>query len=235
MTATDILAEIHPLGSESYKSVMLNHGVKEPFFGVKISELQKIVKRIKTDYQLALDLYDTGNYDAMVLAGLIADDQRMTQADLQLWAEQAYCSGLSGATVPWVTAGSRYGWELALEWIDSPKTHIAITGWSTLASLVSIKADSELDLPALQQLLGRVQETIHTAPDLVRYQMNEFVIAVGSYIPALTDLALQTAETIGPVIADLGNNSCKMPFAPETIRKVQQRGTLGKKRKSAKC
>ena len=146
MTATDILAEIHPLGSESYKSVMLNHGVKEPFFGVKISELQKIVKRIKTDYQLALDLYDTGNYDAMVLAGLIADDQRMTQTDLQLWADQAYCSGLCGATVPWVTSGSRYGWELVLEWFDSPKPLIAVTGWATLASLVSIKPDSELDL-----------------------------------------------------------------------------------------
>ena len=65
--------------------------------------------------------------------------------------------------------------------------------------------------------------------------MNGFVIAAGSYIPALTDLALQTAEKIGPVLADLGNNFCKMPFAPDTIRKVQQRGTIGKKRKSAKC
>ena len=54
MTAKEILAELKPLGSDSYKRVMSNHGVKEPFFGVKISDLQKIQKRIKKDYQLAL-------------------------------------------------------------------------------------------------------------------------------------------------------------------------------------
>lgn len=110
MTAKETLEEIRPLGSESYKRVMLKHGVQEPFFGVKISELQKIVKRIRKDYQLALDLYATGNYDAMYLAGLIADDGRMTKADLKRWAAQAYCDGLGGATVAWVASGSRYGW-----------------------------------------------------------------------------------------------------------------------------
>lgn len=55
MTAQAILEELKPLGRDSYKKVMLNHGVKEPFFGVKIEELKKIQKRIKRDYQLALD------------------------------------------------------------------------------------------------------------------------------------------------------------------------------------
>src|SRR6188768_2442765 len=112
MTAKEILAELKPLGSESYKKVMSNHGVKEPFFGVKISDLQKIQKRIKKDYQLALDLYETGNYDAMYLAGLIADDARMTKEDLQRWVANAYAGSLPGATVPWVAAGSAHGREL---------------------------------------------------------------------------------------------------------------------------
>jgi 3-methyladenine DNA glycosylase AlkD len=235
MTAKDILAEIKPLGSESYKRVMRNHGVKEPFFGVKISDLQKIVRRIKRDYQLALDLYDTGNYDAMYLAGLIADDARMTKADLRRWVAGAYCSGLCGATVPWVAAGSAHGWELGLEWIDSQATLVAAAGWATLASLVSIKDDSQLDLTTLKQLVQRVEKTIREAPDLARYQMNGFVIAVGCSVQPLTDTVLQTAERIGPVTVDMGNTSCKVPFAPDSIRKVQKRGTIGKKRKTAKC
>lgn len=234
-TAQAILEEIRPFGSESYKRVMSRHGVREPFFGVKISELQKIVRRIRKDYQLALDLYETGNYDAMYLAGLIADDERMTKADLRRWAEKAYCSGLCAATVPWVASGNRHGWELALKWIDSKRPLTAMTGWATLASLVSVKPDSELDLAALKQLLQRVQKTIHASPDLVRYEMNAFVIAAGSYIKPLSDAALRTAEKIGTVTADLGNNSCQVPYAPDYIRKVQQRGTVGKKRKSAKC
>jgi 3-methyladenine DNA glycosylase AlkD len=235
MTAKEILAELKPLGSDTYKKVMLNHGVKEPFFGVKVSDLQKIQKRIKKDYQLALDLYDTGNYDAMYLAGLIADDAQMTKKDLERWVANATHSPLSSSTVPWVAAGSPHGWELALEWIDSKKALTAEAGWATLRSLVSIKDDSDLDLAELKRLLERIRKRIHEAPNDVRSAMNMFVIAVGSYVQPLTDTAIQTAEKIGPITVDVGNTSCQVPFAPDYIRKVQKRGAIGKKRKSAKC
>jgi hypothetical protein len=235
MTAKEILAELKPLGSDSYKKVMANHGVKEPSFGVKISDLQKIQKRIKKDYQLALDLYDTGNYDAMYLAGLVADDARMTKKDLERWLANATHSPLASSTVPWVAAGSPHGWELALEWIDSKKALTAEAGWQTLRSFVSIKDDSELNLPELKRLLERVQKSIHQAPNDVRSSMNSFVIAVGSFVKPLTDIAIQTAEKIGPVAIDVGNTSCQVPFSPGAIRKVQKRGAIGKKRKSAKC
>jgi hypothetical protein len=60
MTAAEIVAEIKPLGLDSYKKVILKHGVQEPCFGVKIDELKRIQKRVKQDYRLALELCDTG-------------------------------------------------------------------------------------------------------------------------------------------------------------------------------
>ena len=235
MTAKDILEEIRPLGRDSYKKVLLNHGVKEPCFGVKIEELQKIRKRIRMDYRLALDLYDTGVYDAMYLAGLIADDAQMTRENLQHWVTKADCGALVGSTVPSVAAGSPHGRRIALEWIDSPKKLVAAAGWATLSSLVSITDDAALDAAELKTLLERVQQTIHQSPDKVRYQMNGFVIATGCYVRALTDTALKCGEQIGPVTVDMGKTACQVPFAPDTIRKAQERGTIGKKRKSAKC
>ena len=236
MTANQILEELKPLGSESYKKMLFkNYGVKEPCFGVKIGDMKKIQKRIKMDYQLALDLYDTGNYDAMYLAGLIADDARMTKKDLQRWVDKAYAGSLPGATVPWVAAGSPHGYEMALKWIESPKPLVASAGWSTLSSLVTMKEDSELDLPEIKRLLQRVHKTIHSAPDVVRYTMNWFIIAVGSSVKPLTDMALEIGEKLGPISADIGNNSCEVFFAPDYIRKVQKRGEIGKKRKTVKC
>src|SRR5262245_15029334 len=161
MTAQATLEEIKPWGWAGYKKVRFNHGIKEPCFGVKIADLKKIQKRIKKDYQLALDLYDTGNYDAMYLAGLIADDARMTRKDLQHWVEKAYGGSLPGATVPWVASGSPCGHELALEWIDSTKPMVAAVGWGTLGSIVSIKPDAELDVAELKRLLQRVKKEIH--------------------------------------------------------------------------
>ena len=235
MTAEDILNELKPLGQEGYKKILLNHGIREPILGVKIEHMKKIQKRIKKNYQLALDLYDTGIYDAMYLAGLIADDRKMTKKDLQHWIDQATCPALCGFTVAWVAAESLHGREVALKWIDSKKESIAAAGWATLSSLVAIKDDADLDLAELKQLLERIQKTIHEQPNRVRYTMNGFVIAVGSYVKPLTSLALQTAAKIGTVNVNVGDTACKVPDAAEYIKKVQKRGAIGKKRKTAKC
>lgn len=234
MTAQSILDELKPLGREGYKNILLRHGAVEPCLGVKIEELKKIQKRVKTDYRLALELYDTGIYDAMYLAGLIADDAKMTKKDLQAWAAKA-SAPLAGYTVPAVAAGSPHGWEMALKWIDAKQEHIAVAGWSTLSAIVGVKADAELDLPELRQLLQRVHKTIHAAPNAVRYAMNAFVIAAGCFVAPLTDLAKATAEKIGPVEVDMGDTACQVPLAADYIAKVEKRGTIGKKRKSAKC
>ena len=234
MTAQEILAEIKPLGRDSYRNVLFNHGIPEPCYGVKIDELKKIQKRIKVDYRLALDLYDTGVYDAMYLAGLIADDAKMTRKDLQHWAEKA-CAPLARSAVAWVAAGSPHAVEMALKWIDSPNDLIAAAGWSTLGSLVAIKPDADLDLAQLKQLMQRVEKTIHSAHNNARRQMNSFVIEVGTYVRPLTELAILTAERIGPVNVDVGNTSCQVLFAPDCIRKAEKRGAIGKKRKTVKC
>lgn len=236
LSAQEILKELESLGGESYKRVLLKHGVSEPCYGTKISDMQKIVKRVKKDYRLALELYDSGVYDAMYLAGLIADDAKMTKKDLKGWLSKANCRMLCAWTVPWVAAGSPHGWTLGLEWIDSKKTNVAISGWATLGSIVSVKPDSELDLPTLEGLVKRVQDSIQSESDFVRYQMNAFLISVGCYVAPLTDKVLQAAKKIGPVRADLGDNDCKTPDVVDYIvGKVQAKGLIGKKRKTAKC
>ena len=55
MTAEEIVAQLRALGKDTYKKVLLNHGIKEPLFGVKIEDLKKIQKKIKKDHRLALD------------------------------------------------------------------------------------------------------------------------------------------------------------------------------------
>jgi 3-methyladenine DNA glycosylase AlkD len=235
MTAEEIIAELKTLGRQSIKNVLVKHGAREPFLGVKVEDLKKIQKRLKTNHELALELYDTGISDAMYLAGLIADDARMTKKDLNRWVKAANWSLHSESTVPWVAAGSKHGRELALEWIESTDENIAAAGWATLSSLVSIKPDTELDLTELKRLLQRVQKTIHQQPNRVRYVMNGFVISVGSYVAALTGAALETAAKIGTVSVNMGETACEVPLAAEYIKKVQDRGSIGKKRKTAKC
>src|ERR1700743_469229 len=172
MTVKEIMAELKSMGSDSIKKILVKHGVKEPFFGVKVQDMKPIQKKIKKDYQLAIDLYATGNADAMYLAGLIADDEKMTAADLQTWVRQALSQNISEYTGPWVAAGSPHGYQAALAWIDSPEEHIAAAGWATLSNTLALRPDTELDTKALRSLLDRVVKNIHQAANRVRYTMN---------------------------------------------------------------
>src|SRR6185436_14381963 len=148
-----------------------NHGAKDPLLGVKIEELKKIAKRAG-GHELALELYDSGVYDAQYLAGLMADAEKMTKKDLRRWVEKANSRPINGTAVAWVASESRFGRELALEWIDSRKEDTAIAGWATLGAIVSIQDDSDLDIAELKKLVARVEKTIHDRPDAVRHAMN---------------------------------------------------------------
>ena len=235
MNVQEVMAELQAMGNEGIKKVLLKHGVKEPFFGVKVEDLKTIEKKVKINYKLAKDLYATGNADAMYLAGLIADDAKMTKAELQTWVQQAISDNISGYTVPWVAAGSRYGYELALEWIESDEEYIAAAGWSTLSNLAALKPDDELDIPGFKALLDRVIKTIHSSKNRVRSTMNNFLIAVGSYVTALTNDAIAAAAKIGAVTVIKEGTACKVPDAAVYILKVKDKGALGKKKKTVKC
>ena len=234
-TANQIIEQLKPLGKESIRKVLLNHGIREPVLGVKIEDLKKLKKRLDNDHQLALALYDTGIYDAQYLAGLMADEAKMTKKDLRHWLAAANCAALCGSIVASVAAESAHGWDLALEWIESKNENTAQTGWTTLSMAVSIKDDADLDQSELKRLLKRVEQTIHQAPNDVRYAMNSFVISLGSYVRDLTDRAVETAGRIGRVTVDMGKTACKVPAAAAYIEKVRQRGSIGKKRKTARC
>ena len=235
MTAAEIVTQLMPLGTDSYKRVLLNHGINEPVMGIKIEELKKFQKRIRKNYPLSLELYDTGIYDVQYLAGLIADERKMTRPNLCRWLARSNGHAICGTIVAAVAAESRFGNELALDWITSKREKTALTGWTTLAAFVSVVDDAQLDLGELKRLLAHVRETIHHQPNQVRYAMNSFVISVGCYVGELTDLALETAHAMGTVSVDMGQTSCKVPFAPDYIQKVRNRGTIGKKRKTARC
>ncbi len=235
MTTEEILRELKGYGDEGTKKIFLKHGAKEPFFGVKVQDLKKIQKKVKKHHELSMELYATGNSDAMYLAGLIADETKISKSDLNKWVKNAYWYMISEYTVAWIAAESSYGMELGLEWIESKKEGIASAGWSTLSNWVSIEPDSDLDIKIFEGLLDRVGRDIHNSQNRVRFTMNGFVIAAGAFISSLTDKATAIAEQIGKVKVDMGGTACKVPYAPDYIQKIKDKDRIGKKRKMARC
>lgn len=235
MSVQEIMAELETYGSEQTRKTLMKHGAQDPFYGVKVGDLKKIVKRIKVDHALAKELYATGNSDAMYLAGLIADPKMATPEELEAWVRGAYWYMLAENTVAWVAAESPHGWELGLKWIDDPEEMVQCAGWCTLHFWAQLRPDDELDIDAYRRLLDRVEGTLHDAMNRVRYTMNGFVIGVGAGISELTDRCRDVAATVGKVKVSMGSTNCKVPDAAATLDKISERGKIGVKKKKVRC
>jgi hypothetical protein len=65
--------------------------------------------------------------------------------------------------------------------------------------------------------------------------MNNFVIAVGTYVKPLGKQAKAAATKIGEVTVDMGDTACVVRSALEQIEKIEKAGKAGKKRKTIRC
>ena len=235
MNVAEVMKELEKKGSAKTRETYARHGASGPCFGVKVSDLKILVKKIKRNTPLAKELFATGNHDAMYLAGLIGYGAELTRDELQGWAERATGHWIFAYTVPWMAVERPDAWQIGLEWIDSPVDKISTAGWHTLANVALNREDKDLDLKALEKLLDRVVKNIGRAPNYTRQSMNGFVISVGSAVKPLTKKALEAAARLGKVEVDMGDTACEVPDAAAYIRKIMAGGRHGKKRATVKC
>lgn len=235
-TANQVLTALKKLGSQQTRKIHIRHGAPaDATFGVKVGDLKKLAKQITGNQQLALDLYATGNSDAMYLAGMMADGTQMTKRQLDAWGKAATWYMLSDYAVAGVAAESPHGRDLALKWMKAKQPLIASAGWSTLSLLLATLPDEQLHRDEITQLIDHAVAEVRTAPGRVAYAMNGFVISVGCYYKPLLHKAKAAAKKIGPLAVDMGETECKVPLAAEYIAKVESMGRIGKKRKTPKC
>jgi 3-methyladenine DNA glycosylase AlkD len=235
MTTPDIIEKLKEMGSIPIRNIFIKHGAPEnSVYGVKVADLKTLIKSLKGQQEIAMELYASGISDAMYLAALVADGNKMTTEQLHSWAEQASWNMISEYSVPWVASENKHALELGLTWIEDPREHVASSGWCTLSCYLSVFPDELIDRKIISNLIERIEKSIHQSPNRVKYTMNGFLIATGVYVRDLNALIEQTTSQIGTIYVEMEGASCKAPDALTYIQKTVSRGPM-KKKKTAKC
>jgi 3-methyladenine DNA glycosylase AlkD len=232
-----VMAELQAKASAKTRAIYLRHGAPPTrTLGVSNADMKLIAKSIKRQQALAAELYETGIFDAMYLAGMVLDGKLLSSAQLQAWAEAA--AGMPMVfeyTIPWLAVENPAAGVLANTWIESPKEHLGAAGWCTWSGIVTTTADDRLDLAVVRSLLEGIPGRIGGAANRVRATMNSFVIACGTYVAPLLPVAEATAQKLGVVAVDVGDTACEIPLATERIGSAQASGRAGTKRKTIRC
>ena len=219
----EVMARLEAAGTAQNRKVYARHGAAEPMFGVSYADLGKIAKSIKTDHDLAQQLWDSGNHDARVLALRVADPVALDEALAGRWLGDVdnyiLAEGLGG-----LCSQTPHARRLSDAWRDSPAEWTASTGWFIVTCTAE---DPDVwSVGELRHLLRQIEAEIDERPNRVRHEMNGALIVIALRDGNLRRSVLAAANRIGPVKVDHGQTGCKTPeVAPYVERTLAHRAT----------
>lgn len=220
MDVRQAMAQLEAAGSEQTRKTYGRHGVRGPMFGVSYAVLNTMRKAIKKDQALALQLWETGNHDARILACMVADPAQFDEALAARWAadvpDHAVADAFSGMLHKAPCARAMFE-----RWANAGDEWHERIAWGLLGQLAL--HHSELPDRFFEPYLETIGRDIHTRLNRVRESMNSALIAIGMRGGGLEARALELAAVIGAVEVDHGDTYCKTPDAAAYIQKAKAR------------
>lgn len=216
-----LMALLESLGTEQTRSTYRRHEMSEPLFGVKWGDMRPLAKRIGTDHELAIGLWDTGNGDARVLATMIADPGRMTAAQVDAWLADCDSYPLVDALVSGVAARMPDVRHRAERWTTSDRDRTAQAGWQLMSAFVASAVDT--DDAYFEAQLATIEQRMTTYGNWTRRAASGAIISIGLRDATLEAAARATAARLGHVAFDPGMTGCVMPDPVAYIERTKAR------------
>jgi 3-methyladenine DNA glycosylase AlkD len=210
MTVNEILARLESLGDDARRAHNTKAGAPDNQFGVKLGDIRATAKKIKTDHELALKLWDTGNVEAQLLATLTIVPKSLSADELDKLTRSTTCSQVAEWMNSYVVAQHPEKDKLRQKWMKAKDRWAARAGWHFTASRVNKGAD-DLDLPAL---LDRIEKELPKAVPEVQWTMNNTLAAIGIHDPELRKRAIAIGEKIGLYRDWPVSKGCTPPYVP---------------------
>ena len=215
-TVAEVMAEL--AGSEDPKAREVNekHGDDH---GVNLGKLRAVAKRLKTQQELARDLWATDDTAARLLALLICRPKAFERDELDVMLREARAPKVHDWLVNYVVKKNPYSEELRVAWTADPDPVVASAGWALTTERVSKKPEG-LDLA---RLLDVIETEMKDAPDRLQWAMNHCLAQIGIDHPEHRARALDIGERL-EVLKDYPTSpGCTSPFAPTWITEIVSR------------
>lgn len=223
MELNEAIAALEAAGTEQNRKTYRRHGARDPMYGVSFAVMRPLAKRAKRDQTLALGLWATGNYDARILACMVADPAVATEKDLDDWLAEIDVYTLVDIFVVSMASQVPGVRERADRWSSANRDWTSQAGWDLYAQLAL--NDETLDDAFFLGLLARIEQGIGHAGNRTRHAMNGALIAIGVRNPELRAPAEEASGRIGIVIVDHGETGCRTPSAVPYIARAWERKT----------
>ncbi len=219
MTVVEVMAELEAKGNEKWRKMNAKNGAGDNQFGVMIGDIRALAKKIKIDHELGIELWKTGNIDAMILAPFVMRPKDFNEDELNKMVSEATFTRVADSFNTNIVKNHPLKEELRQKWMTSSDTMCHRAAWSLTTERV-IKSPEGLDLVAL---LDRVENEMGLAPENLQWMMNYCLAEIGIKFPEHRERAIAIGEKIGAFRDYPTSKGCTSPFAPIWINAMVSR------------
>ena len=195
MNRDEVLSWLKKKGTRATVQGMDRYGiVAEHAFGVPMETLLTLAKELGMDHDLSLALWESGWYEARLLASLVGDPQRVTRRQMNAWAAgfenwadcDTVCFKLFDRTP--------FAWEKVHQWADSPREFVKRGAFALMACLAlhDKAASDEQFLP----LLPLIEKGAQDERNFVKKGVNWALRSIGRRNAALNAASVAVAKRL---------------------------------------
>lgn len=224
MTLEEAMRQLESLGNaavraQNSKTSPLGSGAGDNQFGVSRGDVRKLANKIKSNHELALSLWKTGNIDAQFLAALVINVKLLSADDMERIVKSTSWIWVADWLYSYVLKEHADKETLRQKWMTSADRWTARAGWQLTAGRVA-KSPEGLNLDAL---LDRIEKEMAAAALEVRWTMNMCLAEIGIHHPKHRKRALAIGEKLGIYRDYPCSKGCTSPFAPIWIQEMVRR------------
>jgi 3-methyladenine DNA glycosylase AlkD len=210
MTADEILEQLRALGNEKVRAQNARAGAGDNQFGVRLGDIRRLAKKIRTDHSLAVSLWETANQDAQFLAVLLIQPQKLSAEEMNRMVRSISFARVADWFSSYVVRKHPDSEGFREAWMSTGDRWAARAGWDLTAERV-VKNPRGLDIPAL---LDRIESDMAGADPEVQWTMNNTLAAIGIHLPEHRERAKGIGEKLGIYRDYPAPKGCTSPFAP---------------------
>ena len=215
MTPKETLKQLEALGDPKVRAYNKKGGAGDKQFGVQLGDIRALAKKIKTNHELAMSLWETRNVDAQFLATLLIEPKKLSAKALDRMVRSIAFVRVADWLNSYVVSKHPDKEALRKDWMAAPGSSRSDrwalrSGWHLTAERVAKEPDG-LDLPAL---LDRIESEMAGAAPEVQWTMNNTLAAIGIHAPKLRKRAIAIGEKLGVYRDYPVSKGCTSPFAP---------------------
>lgn len=195
-------------------------------FGIGLTQLRKLAKRIVRNHELALQLWDSDNYDAKIIGLLIDEPKKLSPEQAESQVEDLGMGLLSHvfSSCDATPAKTPFAFELASEWIESADTMRRRCGYGLIYELSKNVRIPELTDQFFLKCIQRIRSQFDSEDAGTRLAMGSALIGIGKPNKTLNQAALALAKELGPIDFSEDDRKCdplevSKHLASETLKK----------------